>query len=215
MAATALLRPLCTLDDVKREAKIPLTDSESNEKLRNAINSASRYIESYLRREFVSLDYSTTALKVRNEWVYGGEVFLPWPLLTSPSEVAIDGTILIEDEDYLTNFDDPESPVTGRLRYIGKWPELVVERLVTVKGTFGWAQTGTTATTGVKTSGDGVPAGVPGAVSYAAAQLAARWSGEYRREMLSGEGQRTQSVVDGRMPHDLAMMLDRFRRANP
>ena len=91
----SLEHPYTTLEDVQAELKNHSDDAV--QKIKDAINLASRAIEDYCNRDFLFHDYSEGAYVVPPDDVYAGQIVLPWPIVTLDS-ITYDGTELDEDD---------------------------------------------------------------------------------------------------------------------
>jgi hypothetical protein len=75
-----LLRPYCTLEEVRVECKNSTTDND--ELYLRCINLASRYIENICKRDFWFHDHTTTPFRVPRSQVLGNEISLKSPVRT-------------------------------------------------------------------------------------------------------------------------------------
>lgn len=135
---TALLNPLCTLDELKMQLKFSLTDTSKDEELTKAINNASRWVEKYTGRQFRLFDYTTDPLVI-DEFdgiALAETVFLPQRRVISISSVVLGGEVLEEDVDYVVKED------SGKLIRIGggEWNLSRPDNTLEVYGLLGWRQ---------------------------------------------------------------------------
>lgn len=74
-----LIRPYCTLEDVRVECKNSTTDND--ELYLRCINLASRYVENICKRDFSYHDHTTTPFRVARHQVLGRDIILRWPVI--------------------------------------------------------------------------------------------------------------------------------------
>lgn len=75
-----MLRPYCTLEEVRTECKNSTTDND--DLYRRCINLASRYIEKTCKRDFWFHDHTTTPFRIPRSQVIGNEISLRWPIIS-------------------------------------------------------------------------------------------------------------------------------------
>lgn len=206
-----LANPYCSLADVKQTLKLPLADTSKDDELIKAINLASRFIDDRQRRDFFYHD-QTTAPLIFNRFspsLAGRELFLPYDPIISITEVKVGTIVLVMDADFTAQgsilynyFADwiPYYPNTGNVgsEIIQAAP---VATLVSVKGTFGYAQA---------TIAD-VPTGIPQQIRFCAQEIAAVFSGHHRKQVAGLDGTATE-ILTSSIPKTV---LDILGRRNP
>lgn len=75
-----LVRPYCTLEDVRNECKNSTTDND--ELYLRCINLASSYVEDVCGRDFSYHDNRVTPFRVPRNQVLGTEIILRWPIIS-------------------------------------------------------------------------------------------------------------------------------------
>lgn len=232
-------RPYCTMQDVIDECRSLQSDRLDGAMIRKfaaAINLASGQIESFCKRDFWYHNNASTPLTILPKWVAGGEIFLPYPIITLTG-ITANGTALTSDQ-YLSESSDAFSRIRqnqqnsfsllggfgGGYGYgdlSGGFPSAI-----NYSGSYNgfesywrWlAQYGLLAINGTfgwplalrsdNTTPDtqSPPPTLPGPVRRAATLIAAAWSGENRKEFRSLEGG-VSSVLDENMPKECTMIL--------
>jgi len=200
MPALELLNPYCTLAALVQELKQNLDDVNNNASLKDeltaAINNASRWVDDYKQRDYFKHDYSTTALEIDQYFrgLVDDTIFLKWPVLAL-TEVTETGIVLVLNTDYAVADDGYTLRRLGRGK---KWTAERPKSLVTLKGTFGYAQA---------TTAD-IPTGIPDQISYATRLVAAAMSGHNRKETVGLDGQKTD-VIQTEIPKTVYQLLGR------
>jgi len=191
-----LYRPYTTESRVR--AELHNSDPSIANVIEQAINDASRYVESYCNRDFWFHEYENAPYVVD---LYGKFAFLSWPVITLTSVETNTGKV-IDVEDIrvsggildLTDVDLPLHELTtdNDVKYLK------------VKGTFGYPlQTGA--------GGDMVPPPtIPAPIVRATTLVAAAWSGEYSVERVALDGSRV-SIASTEIPSDVFKFLARFK----
>tara|TARA_R110000803_G_scaffold39351_2_gene84941 strand:- start:79 stop:675 length:597 start_codon:yes stop_codon:yes gene_type:complete len=194
----ALIKPYCTLLQLQKEIRNTDADDEPTVLAwhEDCINRASRYVDEYCRRDFWFHDYTTTALSLQKSQLQGNKIFMDWKII-SVTELAIDGTA-IQTDDYRADAGEIE------IVYIGDVPFIAYEEnSVTVKGTFGYTITATTAPPDDVT--------FPESIRRATMLIAAAFSGDNRKEVVGLDGQKV-SILDTRIPREAQTLMRRFQR---
>lgn len=182
---TTLLRPYCTVSEVR--AVCGNTDSSIEDKLKDAINNASRFLEDLLKRDFVLHDYSSDALVVRKQAVQklilGLELYLPYSPVIEITEISEDGTVLTEHDDYEI---DTKLGIVLRVGAAAWGDEIAIKCKL-----------------GYNNAADvTLPAPeLVGPVREACAKIAAAWSGENKREQIGFDGKKVP-LTDKTIPKD-------------
>lgn len=186
-------RPYCNLADVQGVAGV--TDSEYDDTLIEAINSASRMVEEMTGRNFWFNDHSATPYKVSRKSVIGPIALLPFEIITL-TEVGVDGVLLdLADLNYDVGGRSIESTVSfGDYPFTGK---------MELSGTFGFPLA-------VDDNDDPVltlpPPTIPSTVRRAAILIAAALSNEWRKERVAPDGSR-ESLLEVRIPSEVRTLL--------
>jgi hypothetical protein len=181
--SVALLNPYCTLAELCHELKKPVADATGDmlDQLHEAINNASRWVDDYTGRDYYLHDHSSTVLTIDefDDIIFGNRLFLPYAPVITLSEVKLGTEVLVLDVDYANKSDE-------LVCLYGEWGVVSPDTKVTLKGTFGYAQTG----------GDHslVPTGLPGRIVLATRLVAASLSGHNRKEVVALDGTRTDMV---------------------
>jgi hypothetical protein len=194
MAAT-LDRPYCSLEDVKNVLR-RVTDSSKDELLRDAINYASRLIDSITGRIFYKLEWTDYYLSANgNHKVLGDTIILSTYPIISISALSEDGTALVENTDY---FVDYESGIITKAED-ADWE--TDPRAIKISGFVGYA-----------TADDLTPAVTqPGDIRLACIDIAKRKSGLFHKELQAIDGT-TGEVEDESVPQRILTDLKRYRR---
>jgi hypothetical protein len=182
--AVALLNPYCSLGELCHELNrdAPVAGDEQDE-LHEAINNASRMVDSYKGRDYYQHDYSSTPLLLDQfgGWFVGDTLFLPYAPIISLTAVSLAGAAWVSNVDYFTDF---QGNRIVRLSGTG-WDEVKrPDSLLSITGKFGYAQA---------TSAD-VPVGMPGNIKLAARLIAAALSGQNRKEMIGLDGSKMEFI---------------------
>ena len=204
--SVALSYPYCSLSDVQDEIRNHSADIE--DKLRTAINLASRRVDEHCNRDFKFHDHATTALPVPTRCIIGDKIFLPWPILTLT--VVTENEVALDANDYYFEAGEKWIERVSNLAVrLGQSPDTVVVTplwmkpgggtSLTIKGTFGYALETTDGSTKP-------PPLLPASLRRACALIASAWSGEYRKESVSPDGQKN-SVLDATIPREALMLL--------
>lgn len=193
--AIALVNPYTDLDSVKMVLKFSLTDATKDEELKKAINDASRYIDRYLGKDFFFHDFTTTGITLdESADVQTTQLFLPYSPILTITSITSAGTALVLSTDYTI------VRLANGIEFIrslgANWKPVSPDALLVVKGTFGYVQA---------TSAD-VPTGLPGHISWAAAQIAAAFSGHNRKEVTGLDGQK-QDILSNSIPKTVYEVL--------
>lgn len=209
-----LENPYCTLADVQMECANHTP--EAVEVLTNAINAASRYIDSECGRDFLLHDHGTAAYEVPPDHVGGCYLMIPW-LCIAASEVSvtIDGVEVDRSEYRVSNSTTPggvcylirSTPWIARNNSprvaLGARPEREPVSVIAVKGRFGYLPDG-------DAPGEAPPVGIPGNLRYACAVIAAVRSGKLKKEAVGQDGTR-QTLTAKYIPKDVLAILDRMK----
>lgn len=171
--------------NITADGTVTIFDSSFEDELKRAIYNASRWVDDYMRRDFVLHDHSVTPKTYHqfSEGVYRNKIFLPSQPVIEITEVK-EGDAVLETDEYLTD------AVLGILyRAAGVWRPLAPDGLVSIKGKFGYLQDTTTS----------VPTGIPGHISHATRLVAAAFSNHNRKQVSGLDGQATQ-IQDNAIP---------------
>ena len=220
-----LQSPYCTVEDVQRETQN--RNADDVQLFIGSINSASRWIDGYCRRDFLYHDNATTALIVDERWAVFNKIYLPWPVLTLTkveSSDAFGNLTAMTTTDYRVN---PQGLVNAVVEGNVCWfapdqfstPGLLPRKnfsmrpQVKLTGTFGYrlpvaadwgSPTGFTAT--------GWPSpSIPSEISVACAVIAAVRSGKAKKDIIDFSGQKQSATVKV-MPKEVMETLSRYRR---
>lgn len=187
---TTLLNPYCTVAQV--QAEIRNEDAAITTQIEAAINSASRYIDSYKGRDFHQHDYTSTDLIIDrlDACNFGEYLFLPYRPIISIASVTLTGVPMIADTDYVVKDH-------ALISLIGSWaigyPPIDVVR---VRGKFGYAQT----------KSSDVPVGLPDTINRAAILIASALSGHNMKEVISVTGTK-ETIYDKTIPKTAIELL--------
>ena len=184
----ALYRPYCSLDSVKREAGLSLTETKHNDRIAETINQASRFIDEMTHRDFWFHDHSVSPYLPRVTEMVGQGLYLPWPVISISSILISDVAVNSEDLNYRVG--------DRNIYYSSKWPKDLVRQYVKVYGTFGWAIVDDLTP----------PTSLPGDLNRACIQIAAAWSGLSKKEYRGTDGTLV-SVLDRSIPKEANMIL--------
>lgn len=197
----ALSKPYCTVADVKSYTG----DSElGTGTCEEAINYASRFVEQHCRRSFWYQDHSSTAYTVDYRDITPDIIYLPWPIITLTEVKQEDSTL---ETDAYTGMSD------GRIRLRKNsssiWRVLRYNKYIfnseldiTIKGTFGYTVSGTTAP----------PTDVdfPASVRRATVLIASAFTNENEESSIFGDG--TPIPVKD-VPEEAFKLLKEYRRS--
>lgn len=201
-----LEKPYCTLLDVQSETKN--SGTENDDLYLSCINAASRYIDTYCRRDFWFHDYTTTAYRVPRGRVIGNGVTLPFSIidLTEVRYVA-DATVTPSSDHTLSEieyyFEEGRSTISISSTVQINYP---FDGRMEVYGSFGYNLS-------VDDDGDPIvtqpPYDMPAAVRRAATIIAAAWSNERRVEQVALDGSRA-SLLDNSVNKEVFSLLECF-----
>lgn len=135
---TALVNPLCTLDELKQTLKFPLTDTSKDDELSKSINNASRWVEKYTGRTYRLFDYTTDPLVIDDfdGIALADCVFLKERRVVFVSSLVLGDTTLVEDDDYVVKEADGKIFRVGG----GEWNLSRPSNTLKVFGLLGWRQ---------------------------------------------------------------------------
>jgi hypothetical protein len=203
-----LERPYCTLADVQLETKN--SGSENDDLYLACINAASRYVDTYCRRDFWFHDYTTTPYRVPRSSVLGNDIVLPFRIVdisevrymedstvtSSPDFALTEIEYYFEEGRYIINVSS-----TRQINY-------PFEGRVEVYGEFGY-------TLALDSNNDPVltepPSDLPAAVRRATTIVAAAWSNERRLESVALDGSKSM-ILDNTVNKEVFALLERFVR---
>ncbi len=191
-----LLRPYVSVSEM--QAFLDNRDGGEEERIKEAINQASRYIEDRCRRDFWFHDHTTTAHTVKRGDICGQVCLLPFEILTL-TEVKVDDTVLTEglaEDDYWYESGSRIIRCTDT-----SWGDEPFRQTLTVKGTFGYALD-------AESPLELPPPLLPGGLKEAAKQIAAAMSGLWKKTRMGLEG--TESFTQTTIPAGVAGMLKQF-----
>jgi hypothetical protein len=193
-----LLRPYTTVERLRDF--IGNFDSENEDRFIDAINRASRLIEAETKVQWWFNDYSVTPYTVPRRDVLGAVIVLPWPIITL-TEVVQDSETLIEgasEGDYY--FEAGETVV----RASASWGGIPYAGTITLRGTFGFALDESDPT-------GAPPPTLPAHIAEMALEIAAVFSGFWRRSIRAADGTSDTAIVQS-VP---ATTMSRLRAASP
>ena len=197
----ALSKPYCTVADVKSYTG----DSDlGTGTCEEAINYASRFVEQHCRRSFWYQDHSSTAFTVDYRDITPEIIYLPWPIITL-TEVKQEDSVL--EADAYTGMSD------GRIRLrknsksiwraISRNKYLFKDELdITIKGTFGYPISGTTAPP--------TDADFPASVRRATVIIASAFTDENEEVNIFGQG---TPIPQKDIQEEAFKLLKEYRRA--
>lgn len=177
-----LLRPYTTVERVRDF--VGNYDSENEDRFIDAINRASRLVEAETKVWWWFFDFSSTAYDVPRRDVLDSVIVLPWPILTL-TEVVQDDTTLTEgasEGDYF--FDVGETVV----RSSASWGGIPYSGTITMRGTFGYALDEADPT-------GAPPPTLPADINEMATEIAAVFSGFWRRSIRAADGTSDTAIV--------------------
>lgn len=190
----ALENPYCTVSQLRSyirnyDTKLVKTDGSDTltPVLESSINSASRFIDKWMGRDYFFHDHSVTPIKLYMNSDEVNEksktVVLPYsPIITLTSvtystTTYTEGTDFYVEDDMLQFFSDFPFPYNqiGRPRVLGTINGFgTYSDPIEIVGTFGYTQAASTD----------VPTGIPADVSHACIVAAAAMSGNYQKEVV-------------------------------
>lgn len=180
-----LLRPYCSVTEVR--AVCGNNDTAIEDKLKESINTASRFIEDLLRRDFVLHDHSSDALVVHKasvqKAIMGLELYLPYAPIIQITEIDEDGTVLIEHDEFEI---DTKLGIVARIG-AAAWGDVI-----TIKCKLGYDNSADVLSPAPE---------LVGSVRAACAKIAAAWSGENKREQIGFDGKKVP-LTDKTIPKD-------------
>lgn len=203
-----LERPYCTLADVQLETKN--SGSENDDLYLNCINAASRYIDTYCRRDFWFHDYTTTPYRVPRSAILGNDIVLPFGIIDiTEIRYMADSTVSSSPDFALSEIEyyyvpgrtiiNISSTVQINYPFDGK---------MEVYGTFGYNLALDADDEPILTQ---PPTDIPAAVRRAATIVAAAWSNERRLESVALDGSKSM-VLDNTVNKEVFSLLERFVR---
>lgn len=193
--ATELERPYCSLADVQRETVNSLP--ENDDKYKQCINLASRWVDEFCHRDFWFHDHSENAYKVPRKFVLGDEIFLPFPIVTLTA-LTVDGKAWdVEDDIYWDG-----KTISSEDGDFGNYP---CRETIRLTGTFGYPL----VQSGYDDPQQTPPPTIPSSVKHATAKVAAAISGEKHIEQVGLDGTRIE-LLDMRIPPEAKALLKRF-----
>ena len=193
-------------------------DEDITPVIASSIESASRYIDGEINREFRLFDYTQDAFVVRPEAVldsggrppYGGlhptprrvmgrEIYLPAPII-EVNELR-NGNEVINADHYYFSFRD--SGITLRRPIEVD----LFEKKLLFFGKLGYEPVIDNGTPNYNLP----PVGIPAAIERAATLIAAAWTGEMRQEQVALDGARVE-ILDRRIPSEAKDLLKTWKR---
>lgn len=213
--STTLLHPYCVLSDVQNECENH--DSSEAVAMLESINAASRYIDSYCRRDFLWHDAAAVPFVVPESMIARETIFLPWPIAELSKITCVKDGIeeTIDPKDFRVRVGLGD--FTTRIVRAGKWTEATnvdIEGMtrgsiislppeIRIYGKFGFAP----AVEGVT---DSPSPGLPGNIRRACTVIAAVWSGKLRKQVHDFNGGST-TVTQKAIPTAVMDLLDTLR----
>jgi hypothetical protein len=201
-----LLKPYCTLLDVQVETKN--SGSENDDLYTQAINLASRYVDTYCRRDFWYYDYKETPYRVPRSRVIGNDVVLPFPIIDLTEVRYMEDPTVTSSTDFALSeieyyFEEGKSTINLSSTLQINYP---FDGKMEVYGEFGFPLQ-------LDDNNDPVltvpPPTLPAAVRRATAIVAAAWSNERRVEQVALDGSRT-SLIDNSVNKEVFSLLECF-----
>lgn len=201
-----LERPYCTLLDVQTETKN--SGSEYDETYTQAINLASRYIETHCRRDFWYHDYTQTPYRVPRSRVIGSDVILPFPIIDITEVRYLEDATVASSSDFALSeieyyFEEGKSTISLSSTLRINYP---FDGKVEVYGEFGLNLQVDDEDNPILTA---PPVNLPASIRRATTILAAAWSNERRIEQVALDGSRTQ-LLDNTISKEVYHLLERF-----
>ena len=197
----ALSKPYCTVADVKSYTG----DSDlGTGTCEEAINYASRFVEQHCRRSFWYHDHSSTALTVDYRDITPEIIYLPFPIITL-TEVKQEDSVLLEDaytgmSDGRIRLRKNSSSIWRIIRYDKYMFNKELD--ITIKGTFGYTISGTTAPP--------TDADFPASVRRATVIIASAFTNENEETNLFGQG---TPIPIKDIPEEAYKLLKEYRRS--
>jgi hypothetical protein len=203
-----LEKPYCILSDVQAETKN--SGSENDDLYLSSINAASRYIETYCRRDFWFHDYTTTPYRVPRGSVIGNSIVLPFNIIDLSEVRYMDDATVTSSPDFALSeieyyFEEGRSTISISSTVEINYP---FEGRMEVYGEFGYNLSLDENDDPILTQ---PPYGLPAAVRRAATIVAAAWSNERRMEGVALDGSKS-SILDNTVNKEVFSLLERFVR---
>lgn len=198
-----LLRPYVTLSDVKRYCGISQNKDEYDEDIKNAINKASRYIDSTTGRYYYKKTYSSEYLKTTKGYdgwsiVLNEDISFIFTPQLSP---IIDITTLIEND--VTLVEDTDFYVDKAIGMIERastnWNENPREIVITCNLGYNSADTATPSSD------------IPGDVAQYALEIASRFSGRFKKSIKNFVSGGSEEIDLFSIPKDIEKALMALR----
>lgn len=197
--AYTLLNPYCSVAELIEELKMTAANvpaaSAIEDELKRAIVNASRWIDDFMRKDFFFHDYSVTPLVLDqfSDGVFDKQIFLPYSPVITLTSITSGDVALVADTDFT------HDATRGIIHSLcGVWRPLRPGALLSINGTFGYAQA---------TTAD-VPTGIPGHITHATRLVAAAFSGHNRTQVAGLDGQ-AQMVNVNEIPKTVFQVLGR------
>ncbi|MDX2187796.1 MAG: hypothetical protein SFV32_12745 [Opitutaceae bacterium] len=206
--------PYCELPDVQAEAQN--TSIEDIPDFTLAINNASRYIDSYCRRDFLYHDNRSIPLLVAPSWCAENVIFIPRPTIElTKIELSDDNGITWTQVDPVHwTLVKVDGAASSRIAATFDWQPLgrALPRQIRLTGQFGYAKAGIpVGRTAENFNPDSVPSpDLPAEIRTACTVIAAVRSGKYRKDVISPDGQ-SRTITIRSIPDDVVKMLDGYR----
>jgi hypothetical protein len=214
MSHASLSTPYCTLPEAQAEAQN--NDPTEAADFIKAINNASRWIDSFCRRDFLYHNHSSTALQIPNHWSAGNTIYLPWPIITL-TEITVTipnvEVLVVDPLDY--QFENSLFTASAKIHRSMRWIRAGAfygsgqRRLppkISLRGTFGCAPVIVSSVADYTQPS----ASIPPDVRQACVLIAAVRSGRMRREIVDVTGQ-SRSVLLRNTPKEATDTLERYR----
>ena len=207
----ALERPYCTLEDVQKETRND--ESGDTEWFERCINEASRWVDSFCKRDFWLHDHSegNDPLRVRRSWVLGDSLYLPWPIQSvTKLWVWTDRLVGKTENDLWDGAEDyyvepAFAGVSNSMIYAesGSFGDYPFTGNIEIEGVFGY-------TLEDEDPEEHPPTNLPPAIRRATTLVASAFSMRRHIEMVDMAGNRTE-VLDSRIPPEARRLLGRHR----
>tara|TARA_R110002110_G_scaffold59360_1_gene168062 strand:+ start:90 stop:710 length:621 start_codon:yes stop_codon:yes gene_type:complete len=202
----ALIDNYCSLASVHRETGN--SDADLEDWFEECINKASRWIDDYCLRDFLSHDYSSSPFTVPERDAVGDTLFLDWPIVTLTKVTAGSDDGEVDTGLYNFNVKDRSVRLRDGNHWIGKATPANQEL---GNYSLAWQVTNTAFNVPIKLTGTFGYTTPPPAINTACTRIASAWSHEKRRESVAPDGNRV-SILNEQVPSEVEELLKRFRR---
>ena len=207
--STTLVKPYTTLERLKNECRLKLTDTSHDDWLKTCINDASRMVDRVVVRPLWQKDYTQESpYRIPPEYVLDDTLYLPFPIIALDAIMFGDDKTVVHSSDY--DWRNADVGVQGAVIRFEQgitdthWYRQFTQRRdvkVYLSGSVGYA-----ATEGQTTP----PETLPFEIVRAATIIAAAITGMFMREQIGYDGVRT-TVTDSRIPDEAWKLLKPFK----